>query len=101
LINIRTEQLITLQQATAHLPPGRNGRPRRATTVMRWIVARKLEGARIGCQWVTSLEALQRFMERETIAALGGEPAPVVPALTKERQRAIERATKEAEALGL
>src|SRR5262245_30944142 len=77
MIDISTEQLLTLLQAARVRPHGRLGRPTHPSTVYRWICrgARgvagvvKLEGVRIGGSWYTSREALQRFADRLTEAA--------------------------------
>jgi len=74
MIDISTEQLLTLPQAARVRPHGRLGRPTHPSTVYRWISrgARgaagvvKLEGVRIGGSWYTSREALQRFAEALT-----------------------------------
>jgi hypothetical protein len=99
MIDIATEQLLTLQQAADREPVSRGGRPVNQTTIWRRIKDRELEGVRLGCRWVTSVEALQRYAERQTLAALGDEPAPRVPVQTKARRRAIERAEHEAAAI--
>ena len=95
MIDIATETLITLKDAAARIPPSRAGRPTHAATIWRLIRARKLEGVRVGGRWVTSLEALQRYADRETLAALGDEPAPAPP-MTRRRAAEIERAEREA-----
>ena len=74
MIDISTEQLLTLPQAARVRPHGRLGRPTHPSTVYRWISrgARgvagvvQLEGVRIGGSWYTSREALQRFAEALT-----------------------------------
>jgi hypothetical protein len=101
VIDTTTEQLITLQQGADRFPGSRAGTRCHPATLWRWIKDRKLEGVRIGGRWLTSVEALQRYAERETLAALGVEPAPVAPVQTKERQRAIQRAENEAAAIGI
>jgi hypothetical protein len=101
MIDIATEQLITLQQAADREPPSRRGRPVHWITIWKRVKARKLEGIHLGGRWVTSIEALQRYAERETLAALGKLPAPEPSVQTKGRKRAIERAEQEAELIGI
>lgn len=101
MIDTSTEQLLTLQQAAARIPPGRGGAACHPATIWRWINQRKLEGTRIGNRWLTSVEMLQRHSERETLAALGSMPVPDPPVQTKARKQAIERAEREAVAIGL
>jgi hypothetical protein len=101
MIDIATETLITLRQAADREPPSRGGARVHFATIWRRITSRKLEGIRLGGRWLTSVEALQRYAERETLAALGKVPAPEAPVQTKGRQRAIERAEQEAAAIGI
>ena len=91
MIDTATEQLLTLQQAADRMPVSRGGRPVHLATIWRWIKARKLEGVRLGDRWLTSVEALQRYAERQTLAALGNEPIPPAPVQTAGRRKAIER----------
>jgi hypothetical protein len=99
MIDIASEHLITLQEAADRLPASRGGKPVHWSTIWRWIKDRKIEGVRIGARWVTSIEALQRHAERETLAALGAHA--MTPVQTRTRQRAIQRADREAEAIGI
>lgn len=65
MIDFTTETLLTLPQAAEQLPT----KPTRATVwlwVSKGIRGVRLEAVRIGRQWVTSTEALQRFAERLT-----------------------------------
>lgn len=70
VINIHTEQLITISEAPAHLPPRHNGRRIHLSACYRWIKLGiqgiVLEAVRIGGVTYTSLEALQRFAERSS-----------------------------------
>jgi Protein of unknown function (DUF1580) len=100
MIDTATETLLTLDQAASRQPVSRGGRPVHPATIWRWIRDRKLEGVRIGSRWLTSVEALQRHAERETLRALGDEPAPVAVE-TSARRKAIERAEREAELIGI
>jgi excisionase family DNA binding protein len=101
MIDTASEQLLTLQQAADRMPVSRGGRPVHFATIWRWIKSRKLEGVRLGDRWLTSVEALQRYAERETLAALGKLPAPELPVQTTGRKRAIERAEHEAAMIGI
>jgi|SRR6516164_5171399 hypothetical protein len=99
MIDIGTETLISLREAAARIPSSRAGRPTHAATVFRLIRSRKLEGIRLGGRWVTSLEALQRYADRETLAVLGDGPAPPPPAPRRRAQK-IGRAGREALTIG-
>jgi hypothetical protein len=98
MIDIATETLLALKDAAARIPSSRAGRPTHAATIFRLIRAGKLEGIRLGGRWVTSVEALQRYADRETRAALGDEPEPA-PAITRRRAAEIERAERDAVAI--
>src|SRR5690242_10396382 len=101
MIDTTTEQLITLQQAADRIPISRGGAPCSPATIWRWIMSRKLEGTRIGNRWLTSVEALQRHSERETLAALGKVPAPEPPVQTAGRKRALQHAAQERARIGI
>jgi hypothetical protein len=80
MIELRNETVISLSAAAAMLPPGRRGRPVSISCVFRWITKGVrlpsgevvyLEALRVGGRWLTSVEALQRFAERQTPATNG------------------------------
>lgn len=98
MIDVSKEKLLSLKQAVALLPPGRNGRPPHISLLVRKILAKELEALRLSGRWVTSAEALQRWMNRQTAAALG-EPAPIRTAAA--RRRAAEKAERELVAQGV
>jgi hypothetical protein len=100
MIDIATESLISLKDAAARIPSSRAGRPTHAATIWRLIQSRKLEAIRLGGRWVTSLEALQRYADAETRAALG-EPVSSAPIISKRRQVEIQRAEREAASIGI
>jgi Protein of unknown function (DUF1580) len=68
--------LISFQEAASHLPACRKGRPVHASTLHRWrakgLRGVRLPARRIGGVWMTSLAALDWFVERLTC----GEPGP-------------------------
>jgi hypothetical protein len=70
MIEIATEQLLTLAAAARLRPPTRAGRPTHPSTLARWalrgIRGHHLEVLRIGGTLYTSAEALQRFADRLT-----------------------------------
>jgi hypothetical protein len=59
----------------------------------------KLEGARLGSRWITSREALQRFVDKLTPPT--GETRTVPARTSTQRRRAAERAESELEAMGI
>jgi hypothetical protein len=70
MIEIKTERLVNLNEAAKLLPSARAGTPTHPATIWRLIAAGELEGLHLGHRWVTSVEAIQRFAERRTEAAL-------------------------------
>jgi hypothetical protein len=102
-----SETTLGLAAAARRLPPFRNGRPVSPSTIWRWITEGvklpdgrtvRLEGARIGARWVTSAEALARFVSAQTPDLNAAGPQPQAPS---RRQRAAERAGRELERLGI
>src|SRR6478672_11134742 len=98
MIDVTTEHLIRLDEATLLVGKGRNGRPVHVTTILRWISTGQrapggnivhLEGIRIGGSWRTSREALQRFAEQLT-PRVESDPQPSSQTSAK-RRRASER----------
>lgn len=106
MIDLRTEQAISLAEATRYLPKGRGGKKLHVTTLHRWcsigVQASDgsrviLETIRIGGARCTSIEAIQRFCERLT----GNHDALVAPRTTTKRRRASERAERELARAGI
>ncbi len=71
MIDIQAETVIALTQASKLIPPGRSGRPVHPSFFVRAIKSRELEGIRSGSRWLTSMEAVQRWLDRQTAAAIG------------------------------
>ena len=99
-IDATQEQVLTLSEATRHVPV-RRGKKTHASTIWRWAKAGlrgvRLETIQVGGSRCTSVEALQRFFERLT-AAVDGPGQSVTPA---RRRREIERAERELDAAGI
>jgi hypothetical protein len=100
-IDIKTETLLSPEQAAKMLPPGRNGAPVHFGTIIKAIRygtdGHKLDGLRFGSRWMTSVEALQRWCE-----ALASGPAKGQQTRTASgRRKAIERAERELSELGV
>jgi hypothetical protein len=97
MIDPQTEHLVTLTEATKIEP----SRPD-LSTVWRWrlrgIRGVQLETTMRGGKRYTSVEALQRFHERVTAAADGTAVRTQTP---HQRERAIERAERKADELGV
>jgi hypothetical protein len=103
-IDFRNESTISLSQAARMLPPGRRGRPVTLSCVLRWVLDGvrtpagivRLEAIRLGGRWLTSIEAIERFADRQT-PDFDGKLSPP----PRSRNRAAERAGKQLENLGI
>ena len=82
MIDIHTEQVISLTEAAKRLPSGR-GKRLHPSTLHRWAMrgcgGTKLEAIVIGGRRCTSLEALHRFIERRTAASQPDSDARAAP----------------------
>ncbi len=105
-----SDELLTFAEAARLLPRRRAGRPVHPSTVSRWRSPgiRRRDGSSITLRcvglpsgWMTTLEWIREFVEQIT-AEKSGQPAPA-PALrtTAGRRRAIERANRELDAIGI
>jgi len=96
-LDMDDERPLTIAQAAAFYPVGTN-----ASTIIRHItrgvrvrgVVVKLEGHRMGARWVTTAEAIERFVDRLNARA-GADPVP--PA----RSRAFRRAEAFLDKIGM
>jgi len=70
MIDLAAETVITLSEATKHLPRRRAGKRPHIATLYRWVQhgvrGTQLETLRVGGTLCTSVQALQRFCERCT-----------------------------------
>ena len=101
MIDLANERpLYTLRQVAKFFPPARNGKERHISFFIRGITdgvnGVKLEAIRDGSRWLTSREALQRWMEAQTAAVLGESS----PADRPSRRHAAERADAKLVAAG-
>lgn len=110
-IDITTEELLPLRSVPGRFPGlGRNGKPIHDATVYRWAVAGcrgvRLETVQVGGSKATSIEAIERFVERLSSPARSGETGDATGSRvgqrrsSRQRQRAAEKAGRELEALG-
>jgi hypothetical protein len=106
MLDITTEDTLTLSDASKILPRGRNGARPQLSTLLRWALDGvhgldgrlvRLEAVRLGRKWVTSRQALQRFVGALTPAPRDNSASP--PTRTpRQRQQASERAARRLEA---
>jgi hypothetical protein len=91
MIAIAREKMVTLRQG-ARLVPSRTGNSLNITTMHRWVQAGvrgvRLESLLVGGVRMTSVEAIQRFVDRLN-AKPGEDPAPTVARDGHERAEAI------------
>lgn len=71
MIDLTREQLLTLAQAAKLLPARRHGKRPAPGTLARWakhgLAGNRLETLVVGSTLCTSAEALQRFLEQQTL----------------------------------
>ena len=96
-IDITTETVVSLTEATKHLPERRTRKRANVATLYRWTNGGcrgvRLDYLMVGGTRCTSLEALQRFFDALTAAAEADQP-PAPSPLPKSRQRQIEAAER-------
>jgi hypothetical protein len=108
--NLLTEKLISISQA-ARLIPGyrRTARTAHPSCVFRWMrdgvrlptgELLRLEGFRLAGRWLTSREALARFVDRQNAGRESASAPPAIRTPTR-RQRAADRAARKLEKLGI
>lgn len=99
-IDISTEAVATLTEATHHLPRRRKGKRPAVSTLFRWaqkgVRGIRLETLQVGGTKCTSIEALQRFFEALTYI----DSPPPLRSLS-QRRRAAEAAQRELEKEGV
>jgi hypothetical protein len=97
----------SLTQAARKLPTARNCAPVNTATKRRWVVKcirladgrrLRLEACRVSGRWLTSAEALARFIDEQT-PDLNAEPLQM-DRKAKARESAAARAGRELEAAG-
>jgi hypothetical protein len=109
MIDIEKEQLHPIARAAGFVP-GARGKKCHASTILRWILDGaksptgervRLEAIRRPCGWLTSREAVQRFLEALTpdLTQAGNERRKIRPPATRER--ASRRAERKLERLGI
>ena len=93
-IDLKNETIISLAQAAGRLPRRCNGRPVSPKTIYRWtsegLQGDHLEWIQVGNRRCTSIEALNRFLERRTDRLIGAHAARAAD--ERKRQRAIQNA---------
>jgi hypothetical protein len=108
--NLLTETTISLSQAARRLPSFRNDRPVSPATIWRWDsegvrlpngTRLRLEAVRLGGRWITSVESLTRFSERQTQAQTPSHEPPLSIRTPGQINTASERAEKQLEEIGI
>src|SRR5262249_40842843 len=112
MIRIDEEQAITSREAAKLYGSSRDGRPTHASTIVRHILKGtklpsgevvRLEGGKIGKKWITTRQAVQRYVDTLTRVALAEtEPADApTPAISPRRQRELARVDAALDAAGI
>jgi len=105
MIDSTTEDLLPLSEVPHELPRRRRGHKLALSTVYRWTSSGcrgvVLESIQLGACRYTSREALQRFFEILTQKSVGSMSGELSPRSTAARRRAIERADKDLDKLGV
>jgi hypothetical protein len=104
---ILSETTLSLSQAASRLPGTRANNRLHPTTLMRWILRGtrtadgrtvRLEGVRCGNRWVTSVEAISRYVSALTPST--PPEAAAAPRSPSACRRSSSAAAKELEKLG-
>ena len=107
--NLMSENLLSLSQAAARIPPYR-GKRTNPSTIYRWItkgVRRpdgsviRLESIRIAARRLTTIEAMERFALSCSADSLDKQPSPCNQRTPGQRRRASERAAQDLKKLGV
>lgn len=106
--DLTRETLLSLAQAARRFPPYRRGRPVNPSTIWRWchqgvkvngVGVVKLECVRLSGRWLTSEEAISRFVGAQTPPS---EAEPMLaPRTPTQRRRASERAAGKLAEMGM
>ncbi|HUW30310.1 MAG TPA: DUF1580 domain-containing protein [Planctomycetota bacterium] len=106
MIDLKSEELLSLKDVCQLLPRRRRGRKPAFSTVWRWALhgvrGVKLETLRVGGTLCTSREALQRFFDR--LSEDGNTAPPQQQPFYRtptQRQRAVEQAERELARMGV
>ncbi|MGH7174433.1 MAG: DUF1580 domain-containing protein [Gemmataceae bacterium] len=106
--DLTRETLLSLAQAARRFPPARLGRPVNSSTVWRWarkgvkvpgVGVIRLECVRVSGRWLTSEEAISRFVLAQTPPAdSAAQPTPRTPT---QRRKASEQAGRQLDEIGI
>jgi hypothetical protein len=103
-----SENLLSISMAAKLVPPFR-GRVARPSTIFRWLTTGvklpdgsvlKLQGIRLASRWLTSKEAVARFLSIQN-SAFNPDATPLPPATATQRERAAKRAGELLESIGM
>lgn len=101
MIDIASETVVTLTQATGHVPARGKRKKPAVSTLHRWalrgVKGIRLETLMVGATRCTSIEAIQRFCERVTEAVDG----PTLSASPRSDDHGTERVERELDAAGI
>ncbi len=102
MIDITSERVVSLNDASKYLPRRRAGKKPHTSTLFRWaqrgVRGVRLETIQVGGTLCTSLEALQRFFNTLTRPEHGNR---ISAGTTRARETALHRAEQELEKAGI
>jgi hypothetical protein len=111
IVQLLGEELISLAAAAAMIP-AHHGARTASSTVFRWLTRGvkvpgggilRLEGLRLAGRWLTTREAVQRFLlaQHEAHGPHATSPMPDLPRTLAQRQRAAQRADAQLKVRGI
>lgn len=110
LIEIAEGRGEPLSRAARRFPSYRQGRPVTLSCLVRWIQNGvrgpggdrvHLEAARLAGRWITTPQAITRFLAAQSPELGNASPEHSTPRSPSARQRASERAARELERVGI
>lgn len=108
-VDLSRERLLTLAQAARKFPSYRMGRPVSPSCIWRWcrqgvkvpsVGVVRLECVRLAGRWLTSEEAISRFLLSQTPPE-DAAPRMETPRTPTQRRKASERAARELDRIGI
>lgn len=105
MIDLSSETILSLSEATGEVPRGRDSKKRvHSSTIYRWatrgVGGTKLEAVRVGGLFVTSSEALSRFFRRLNTHS-DDRAGSATAAEKRQREREIKQAERRLSAKGI
>lgn len=95
MLDITAEQLIRLEDVANYIPSRRKGKRLQRAVIFRWAKSGAggvvLESQKIGGSWYTSVQAIQRFVERQNSFSADPQPPHLPKAVSRRSDAAASR----------